>query len=486
MKNFLKSLILLSAILIYFFVAKSLILLDPPVWPDESYIADVANNILKESRFGTDLWGNTSIGVKNHLYWYPPIFLNTLSLWFKLLGLSIINLRIFSIFLGIVFLIIFFIFLKKSFLSLGLIFLIIFDHTFLKGSRIGRPEMMTVVLGLFSLYLYDYLKKLDKKTISYVILGFLLSLTALVHLLGVFFLIIVLLSVYFEKHTEKINKLFFLIIGFSIPMLLWLISIFPNYQIFFAQMRIQQSFRGLVQPHIAAIFQYYPIEERIIFLLYFLLSILVSLIFIWDKTKKILVPVLGLFFGWAICWFGKLEWYSIYIVMFVYLSAGMIFSDFSINHINTQRIKFAYQLLFLILLLISFIVNIRIFAQAYSFSGNKNNIYYQFGQDVKKIVPPGKTVYLSTTPDLYFNLYGRNKLYEFAAMEMKRDEYLKLLDDSDYLIINFHLERLFVGNLLDKYIESNRLEEYSIGQDSLYQAKIIKLVPPNLRKLPTL
>ncbi|MCL4418369.1 MAG: glycosyltransferase family 39 protein [Actinobacteria bacterium] len=235
-------LILVFLLLIFFILNVNLLLVEPLVWPDESYIADVARNVTRNAGMGTSLWGNSVIGIDRFLYWYPPIYINTLALWFKLFGLSIVNQRILSIIFGMLFLtVIYFLsqnlfgeisFKKKKFISLGLIIFLIFDNSFLKASKIGRPEMLTVLLGFLALYIYQLVEKLQYKKVLYILIGFVLGLTSLTHFLGIFFLIIILGSMLYRK-----DKMFnFLVIGFIPPILIWLISVVPNYDIFLNQL----------------------------------------------------------------------------------------------------------------------------------------------------------------------------------------------------------------------------------------------------------
>ncbi len=129
-------------------------------------------------------------------------------------------------------------------------------------------------------------------------------------------------------------------------------------------------------------------------------------------------------------------------------------------------------------------LNLKIYLDQFKTNNQHKNLYLNFGEQVRKVIPSQKTIYLSTTPDLYFELQGRNRLYEFPSISPKIKEYIDLLNDSDYLVINFHLERMFVGNLLDKYIELNKLKEFSAGEFGIYQAKIIELKPKKERLSP--
>lgn len=486
--NALDKIVLLTFLILYLILSTNLLLAEPMVWPDEAYLADIANNILLENRLGTDLWGETIIGIKDRIFWYPPIFIYTLAGWFKLFGLSIVNQRMLSVILGLILLIILYLFIqisfekisskRKKFTGLILILLLIFDNTFLKSSRMGRPEILVALLGLLSLYVYQ-LAKVKNKRFLYAASGVISGLTFLTHYIGGFFFLIILAQIMFDKKIKILKDTIFYLFtaGFILPILFWFTQIIQNFPILLKQLYLQSSFRNLVGSYIEAVFRSSSIEQKIIYLLYFLLSTIIILTFIKRRTFTNLFLYLGLLIGWLICIYAKLEWYPLYIVSFLYiLAVANIFSRPSkVLVVSTS-----------VLLLSLLLVNIRIYLHSFQFHQDKDNAYYIFGTDVKNKIEEGKTVYLSTTPDLYFLLKGRNNLYEFPTVQPNQKEYINLLNDSEYIVINFHLEYLFVGTLLDRYIEVNKHREYSVFTSNLYQAQIIELVPKDKRQIPKL
>lgn len=481
-KQNLDKIILVFLLSIYIFLQSNFLLLEPPIWLDEAYLADVAYNILNEGRVGTDIWGDTIVGIKKSFYWYPPVFINTLALWFKMFGFSILSQRLLSLSLSLIFLVILYFFFqnflkdleseKRKLISLGLILFLIFDNTFLKVAKMGRTEIMVVTLGFLSLFIYQIAQNAQFKKM-FILVGLLLGLTTMTHLLGLFFFITALISVTLNQKKIFVNKVFYqFLVAFFIPILMWLIFIFPNYSIFITQLSLQSEFRSLVPSYIASVFKYSPIEQKVIYVVYFLLSLISFVSFIKKREEYAFLP-LGLLISWLICFFGKLEWYVIYIVCFLY---PFIF-------LQLFKKRFLLSPIILILLVALFILNIKMYLSQYLIYMDKKDAYFQFGDLVKSKISEGKTVYLSSTPDLYFIFKGRNPIYEFPAIETKVEEYKNLLNRSEYMVINFQLGRLFVGNLLDRYIALNKMNEQEVG-NSLYRAKIIELVPLNKRKLP--
>lgn len=467
---------------LYIFLQSNFFLLEPPIWSDEAYLADAAVNILNEGRVGIDVWGDTIVGIKNSFYWYPPVFINTLALWFKMFGFSILNQRLLSLFLSLIFIVILYFLFQKLFkismpkkgklVSFILILFLIFDITFLKVAKMGRPEIMVIMLGFLSLFVYQIAQNTKIKKL-FALLGLLLGLTTITHLLGFFFFVIVLTSITLKQKKIFVNKMHHHFIGaFFIPILIWLISIFPNYSIFITQLSLQSEFRSLVPSYIASVFRYSPIEQKIIYIIYILLSLISFVSFVKEREKYTYL-IVGLLISWLICFYGKLEWYSLYIVCFLYPLA----------FIQLFKKRFLLSPIILILLVALFLLNIKMYLSQYLIYMDKKDAYFQFGDLVKSKISEDKTVYLSTTPDLYFIFKGRNPIYEFPTIRPKVEEYKSLLNKSEYMIINFQLDHLFVGNLLDRYIALNKMNEQEVG-NGLYRAKIIELVPANMRRLP--
>lgn len=480
-RNFDK-IILVLLLAVYIFLQSNFFLLEPPIWLDEAYLADVAYNILSEGRVGTDVWVDTIVGIKNSFYWYPPVFINTLALWFKIFGFSILNQRLLSLSLSLIFLVILYFFFqnflkdleseKRKLISLGLILFLIFDNTFLKIAKMGRTEMMVVTLGFLSLFIYQIAQNTQFKKM-FILVGLLLGLTTMTHLLGLFFFITVLISITLNQKKIFVDKVFYqFLVAFFIPILIWLISIFPNYSILKLQLSSQSEFRSLVPSYIESVFRYSSIEQRVIYVIYILISLISLVSFIKKREEYTFLP-LGLLISWLICFFGKLEWYVIHVVCFLY---PFVF-------LQLLKKRFLLSPIILILLVALFVFNIRMYSNQYFIYKDKQDAYFQFGEAVKSKIPESKTVYLSTIPDLYFIFKGRNPIYEYPAIRTIVEEYKGLLNKSDYLVINLQLDHLFVGNLLDRYIALNKINEYEVG-NSLYKAKIIELVPADMRKLP--
>ncbi len=75
-------------------------------------------------------------------------------------------------------------------------------------------------------------------------------------------------------------------------------------------------------------------------------------------------------------------------------------------------------------------------------------------------------------------------LYQFPPLPPKVNEYLNLLDKTDYVVINNHLEAIYVGGLLSRYADINKAAEYTVGKSTLYSVSVIELISRNKRYKP--
>lgn len=489
------NIIFLFLLFLYGIVAASQLLLEPHIWPDEAYLADIAGNILKNGTWGTNLWGNLIFGAQNHVYWYPPLYLLSLAGFFKIFGNSIFSQRIFSVIIGGAFLYIFYILgksinanykpLTRNLIIFLSIILLITDTIFQKGTRIGRPE--TLVLFFISLGLYLFVsvfnKTNPKKDFIYFLAGLSMGLASISHLLSVlFFIAIVSIILIREKSSIlKSRRNLYLFLGFIIPLVLWIIIIFPNYYTLLKQLSLQRHYHKLVISHIEAIYRYGSINGKIAYIIYITLSLLALGWSLIKKNLKHLLMVFILLLGWFICIFGKLEWYSIYLLPFIYFLSIEISYAFIKSKKWPQRITGVTVVIALVYLAI---VNINPSIQSYNINITHKQDYENLGKEITAIIPRGKSVYLSSIPDLYFVLRDKYTLYQFPPLPPKVNEYLNLLDQTDYVVINNHLEAIYVGGLLSRYADINKTAEYTVGRLTLYPVQVIELISRNQRYKP--
>lgn len=463
-----------------------------PVWPDEASIGDVALNILKIGKPSTELWGELVPGVKHYVFWYPPVFLYLLSFWFKVFGFSIINQRLLSIVVNILFIIIFSTFLKliiiresdklskikvSMFVFLGSLCLII-DPTFLKSSVISRPEILILVLvvssAVFILKASEPGISLKLKTRLLIIGGLLIGIVPMVHFLGGIFVVTLTLFLVISSKRFFMEKNFYLfIVAAMLPSLIWLPTILPNLDLLWKQLDVEAQGRNMTPGWLNLLFSSFPsVLYRSTFLIYSIIALIfIVILCLIKKTHWLLI---GLILGasWIYAYLGKIEWYSVYIIPFTYI-ALILLLVYSVSNKKNPLLKDLKISVILILIILS-ILGINNFLKIVS--DNADNSYSEFAEKVKSVIPPGKTVLLSSIPDIYhaFKSGEEYKLYEFPQVKTNQDDFKNLLGSLDYVVINSPFSNMFVGNLLDAYLQENTINKYTINAGG-YNVFVYKL-----------
>lgn len=461
------SLILL--VIIFLFFSCSLLLDDPPVWPDEALFADISLNLLHEHRLGTDLWKNMVDGVQDHAYWYPPLYYYLNAFWFKLLGFSIVNQRLLSVFFGAIVIVLFYFLTRKllpklygsinKLLPLATGLLLAIDPNFLKATRIGRPEILVIALT-FAAFL-TYLIVLKEKNIPtkkkyFFLIGIFLGLSLITHLLAIGFVIAVSIFVVYsnKKRIFDFKNYYHYTAGLITPPLFWMIYIFPNYNFLIDQLRLVRLSRNNTIPWYINVYNF-PYPDKINYIIYILVS-LGFIIFTLKNRKPIYILLsLLLSFAWIFTTLGEIYWYTVYPVIFSYL-ALVILAYHSLN----LSFKTPWKPL---AILISLAAAIFLFySNIHNFSNNINkyqdtNSYQSFKDQITKAIPPGKTVYLSSIPDAYYAFEsGRNSLVEFPVLLADLEKHRKTLSEVDYIIFsNIYIAEPKGANYFNDYISKN-------------------------------
>jgi len=202
------------------------------------------------------------------------------------------------------------------------------------------------------------------------------------------------------------------------------------------------------------------------------------LFFVLKKQKKsFLLLALGLILSWFFVISGKGCWYPVLVLPFVYLSLAVLLKE---------KLDLKIKLTLALILFLNLLANFRLHSYLLLTIGKKDHYSYKnFTQEILKIIPEGKTVFLSVIPNPYFGFkeaQRSNRLYEFPVTATDRKNYTKVLDDSDFVIYNRSYEEVVYGDFLWQYLERNKLRIYKIGQPFQYQTSIIELKPKSERE----
>lgn len=481
-----KTVLLLALVIgIYLFLAFSLIMSDPPIWPDEPIYGDIAKNILLENRAGTSLFEGTIPGAKDHAFWIPPFFVYSLAAWFKITGFSILNQRIFSTLFSAVAILLLYLICKRLaglkhhtfFFGLIIFLLLGADNIFLKSSRIGRPETLALFLG--SGGILCYLESLKQKNPGKWLFmsGVSLGLSLITHMLAFFFTLALTLIIVISLFGKwvKLKEYFPYMIGIFIPILIWALSIYPEYNLFIDQLKLIADSRNYTLP----LYQYVlslPLTVKAPFLIYIGITLIFIALTISNRQKNFISVTIFLILSWIFAFWGGIQWYLVYPVVFSYLALFILAAQAFITEKKSYPPLLKVFIMVIIFSLIYF--NLRIYTNFYDLYSGEDH-YKLFSQEVKNIIPSGKTVFLSSIPDAYYPLEGRNKLYSFPPVKVSIEDYRKVLDNTDYLVFNNFYSPPNINQFTQKYLDQN--VESFVKVNSSYQVLILKLKEKDAR-----
>ncbi len=481
----------------------SWLLNDPPVWPDEAIYADIAANVLNENRLGTNLWQGTIPNVEQHAFWYPPAFFYTLSLWFKVTGFSIVSQRTLSVIVGIGF-ILFFYFAGRNILAgMGkyskvsdswlLIFVIgamMVDFIFQKANRISRPEIFVLFWGSLATLFMSKLwlgKSTRLKEYFWLVLSGLCSAMAFLnHTIGAFFFIFLLTSLFIYNSWRVIKsfKLYLFILSFILPLVIWLISIFPDIAILKEQLFLATVRKNLEEPWLWSELLNQGWLHRLILASYLTITFLFFLLSFNRRKEQLLVSI-GLILSWGFSLYGKMGWYLVFPIPFVYLSLLLFLKRTSARWEEGRSIGKELFLFAVAVTIIISVLNINVsYISNMKFLEDDEYSYESFTKEILEKIPDQKTVFLSAIPDPYFefkNLKRSNRLYEFPVLQTSKKNYLDVLNNTDYIIYNGSYDYLVFGNFLQRYILKNQLRIERVGHANQYEFLIIELKPRDQR-----
>lgn len=476
-------------------VAFDFFLKDPAIWPDEAIWADIANNILKEGRLGTDLLSGTFPGIEKCACWYPSLFFYTIAGWFKLFGLSIISLRLLSVIFSILFLIVFYLFsklfTKSRWVPILTISLLIIDLTFIRTARLSRPEIFIMFWGMLSFYLFktaENYPSTKKGKLLIALSGISASFAVLNHFFGIFYFFALITYLLIKDRLKVFLSpgIYLLSFSFLLPVIIWLILIHPYWDILREQLTLVMTRKGSSQIWMLVVFRDRMWSLKLAYLGYLLTTLIFLIYGSLKRSRQYLFLSVTLAVTWIFFIDGKELWYTIYILPLTYLAATLLLEQ----TLHTKSIfKFGRYLLISIILLLLLLPNLNLHYNAIASMAGDNFSYSKFTESILKVIPDRKTVFLSSIPDPYFGFkkYQRqNTLYEFPLLPTKTftEDYLKVLEKSDFIIYNGSYEGVYMPDFLPQYIEKNSLKTYKIIEKGQYQAIVVELKPKEQRVKP--
>lgn len=485
----------------YLFLKAIFILKIPPIWRDESVFSAIAYNIINYHEIRLDLWGDSFIGSTQHYLAYPPIFFYLLSLWLKVWGFSIYAQRSLTILAGIAFFTIFYYFLKQTVKNLGInssiklgpvyflvIFALVFDSTFFITTTASRPEIFVLITGILSLIFFQKAEMkngIKKRDFFLKLSGALAGVTFLLHFIGIFFFLseIAYLLVIYRSNFFKKRIFNFFMLYFFIPILLWIMSLIPNIELFIKQAELIFLSRTSGPNWYHMVLSSPSLELRTLYISYLVVSIFFLIYSLTSKNKKNLLFVILLLLSWILSYFGRIQPYAAFPLPIVYTCLTILVVE-SLTH-RGRIFKFLFVKWIGGLLSITLIgLNFNFMYQNALSLGGDDYSYEYFSKKVLEIIPPGKTIYLATIPNLYyaFKERGDNKFYQYSEVPISREIYINSLNQVDYIVYNGPYEGPELSSVTKDYVSNNTSKFFYINEPFQYGAIVIELKPRDQRK----
>lgn len=439
---------LLLLLLIYITIQSLFLFKEPTIWPDEvNYTADMAYQWLNLHHWHTEVWQDYQPAISLHTWWYTPFYFQMTLFWFQIFGLSLFTQRLMSALLGGLFIFLFYYVTRHlaprfaPWITLGLIC----DEAFLKSTRVGRAEIVCLVL-LFLGLIATYAKR------KFRLSGLLATLAFLTHPVGAFWTLPQLIFV--RRHVHLF------LLGLCGPLSLWLLLTHPYWteyvtQLQLATIRLQASSHPWAITASVNHFSLYSISVYTLALLsvgYLVYGLLLSHTVFHRHLALLLVT------AWLVFFWGKLYWYFVYVIPLAYLALAILASRFR-------------RLLPILGLLIC--INVLRLAQ----SSNSFD-YWAYTQQLLSLIPDHTTVFLSSIPDPYYGFiqaHRHNKLYEFPAGPITPDSYTAVLDHADYIIYSSDLAHHNLLGILPDFIAAHAKQSQVISTSQGYAVTLIRL-----------
>lgn len=513
-------LVIAILVVLNIFLTRELLLKSPTIWSDEAAFAHIAENILKENRMGYDLYGDMYPGFKEFVGGQTPLFYYLLAGWFKIVGISIENQRLLSVIVGGLFLSTIY-FLSKLLLvnrtshrsnklpwvwglAIGGLLL---DAFFLQSTRVSRQEIFILLFAAISFYFYmrsfASLQFTKRLLIDVLLSGFFASLAALTHALSIFIAGSILFHMFLTKRLAilKEKNLYLFLLGLLLPISAWVVMTIDRWGLIQKHISMNIVVKNTQETWLLSIMKGAVLSHKLIFGAYMLVAV-VFIIFLAlyllrqrlsvgegikiTKEKYLFLGII-LIFTWASALYGKMLWYYVYPIPFTYLALIILLlearrQEFWSENSSTRWSLMLLQGVFLLIVGANIYINYHISAPLMG----QNYSYHKLEQKVLTVIPEGKSVFLVSSPELYyvFREKGKDQIYEFLPFYAEKSKYFELLNKADYIIRSEPWDDPIFDEFLPNYIQKNSLRVYKTSERFQYEVFIIELKPVSERIFP--
>lgn len=417
---------LIPFVLLFLVISVRFLLVDPPVFPDETYFVDIAQ---QKNYYGVQrlsLYEIPASGQSVRAYSYPPLYTDILSIWIGTAGKSIESIRILSLFMGLCTICVWYMYsyVKTSSIATSLLLTItlLFYGPFGMASRIARMEQFILFALVVGLYM---LTVAPTKKVTYLCAGVVAASALLFHSAGILVIGILLLTILFlspSQHKKRQLGLFFIPIVFGVCWWLW--RYIDRIDLVFLQTSMQFGYKATREALLTLLFKN-DVLWRLRILLYITLCSTVCILGILRKNKTLLVTSLIAFLSLLGVIYGKEQWYLLYIIIPFLLLFIALYEEHIYKRITS---------IFLVVLLllntastIPFILN----------EQKHNSSYGEFVSSISQRIPKNSKILVSALPDPTFDLWEQGYTHVYAVPHVSDPGMLFThLQQYDYLVIN--------------------------------------------------
>jgi 4-amino-4-deoxy-L-arabinose transferase-like glycosyltransferase len=420
-------------ILIIFYMIQSLILLDKYIlpWGDEAMFTTAAKSFADTGKIKCDY----VIGQEEGVYWQPPLYFIAVAGFIKLFGFGLEQVRIFSIItsvvlLGFVLQISRKIFNSNKFTFLVLV-LVIFDPLFLRFSKIGRMDVLTLLWILSSFYFY--FKWIETQSKRHLAITSLFSLFAVsTHPLGLIAPVSLIIHSFFKKYTHSVRSVF--IITILAPLLLFgliaLIYILQNQSSSFEQIAFQFGRKGdrAILDSILSFFARYRVLPGVLIII--ILGFWSLFLIVKNRLLSSYIGLIGI--GFIVSLVIIVINFELFYSLYFFIFAAILFT-YLFQNIPKKFIMILNWILIFWFINVSTVTGY--FNYFYLVKANKETDVKLFTKNIINMIPINSTVAIEGYPNLYWTLKDRADLKIISPIILSERRIAELTGTTDYLII---------------------------------------------------
>ena len=468
----------------YAYHASVLFLKFPPVWPDEPVYAQPADNLIHHGKMSTPLMDMLP-GMTERTYWMPPVYFLYLCPFFAAFGSGIVVMRLSTLFAAAAVLVLLYAIGRRAglgkFLAMFPPAILATDQIFLRGSLVGRMEMLTLALVLVTLW--QWLNRSPSWIRSF-LCGLTAGLAALSHPMGMMAPLAVLAGELIFPHGPRRRNLLAMIGGCLLVGLAWGAYILQDTASFMAQF-------GPMMARKAG--RHTPLEERLrvnliqygrdyTYVAVFWILGLTGLVVAAIKRKELWTVVILQVVSFVLIVWSVEMWYPVYMVPLSCLGAAFLL-HFSQKLFDSRYGGLAIPMALVVAVVAGWFAwknlsDIRQIDRIQNGQYAAGTDYSEFCRQISDALPHGSRVILSSIPDPYFGLAKRQdlKLQEFPAIPIEREKYQKNIESYDYVVTGRDILNDQLRELIFKRGKIVRV--IRLGNDKGYEGVVVRIVKP--------